>query len=280
MNQIKFSKYHACANDFIIIWEKDVRGIDYCVLAESICDRHTGIGADGLIITNEKKEMIFYNQDGSIASMCGNGIRALSLYLLDKKMLPESSFSISTLAGEIKIEHLKNNIFKAMIGDYSFDTKKLMISSSKSVFLNEEIRYMDKTYITSAVYVGVKHLVIFLRDFSEIDDKMGAYFCKYFLFKDDINVDFVIKKSDDLIYVKTYERGVGFTKACGTGAIASVIIGNLYYGLKKRVLVTLEEGFIEITLKNKKAYMVGDANKICDGVYNFNGGLNVKNWKC
>lgn len=274
MKEIKFSKYHACGNDFIIIWEDDLNVNNINSLVVEICNRYTGIGADGFIITNKQLEMKFYNQDGSIASMCGNGIRALSLYLFNNNIINTDSFCIKTLAGTMNIEIVdkENKLFKCLMPSYDLMSEKLMITTSKKQFVKEKMMYQGVAFIVHAIYVGVKHLVIFVESFEKIDNEIGSFFCKHYLFKDDINVDFVIIDSPTQIRIKTYERGVGFTKACGTGAAASAIIGNLYYGLKNNIKVLFEFGEINILVKGKKVYMVGDAVKICDGVYTYYGG--------
>ena len=98
--KIPVAKYHGCGNDFVIARYQDVKDIDLGELAIKACDRHTGIGADGLIIVQEDPlEMIFYNQDGSRAPMCGNGIRCFSAYCTDEKIVEKDKFTVSTLAG-------------------------------------------------------------------------------------------------------------------------------------------------------------------------------------
>ncbi len=271
MNTIKFSKYHGCGNDFIIVKENEVSGIKNIKhLITRICNRHTGVGADGFIIAKSNPlAMDFYNQDGSTASMCGNGIRALGAFMFDEKMVENPSFVIETLAGNIEMRLLQkpNYLFQVILNEYSFDSSKLAIDTTKSTFLSQEMMYHDFSFSVSAVQIGSKHLVIFVDDLKAITKDLGEFFSQHHLFKDQINVDFVEQIDYEHFKLKTYERGVGFTKACGTGACASLIIGNYLHKCGNTVNVIMELGTLKVIKYHNKIIMEGPAQKICDGIY-------------
>lgn len=280
MKQIKFSKYHGCGNDFIIIKEKDIKNINLTKFVIDICNRYTGIGADGLMIDVDNKiEMKFYNQDGRSGTMCGNGLRSFGAYLKDSNKVVENNFDIITPAGIMKLETITENpyIFKANLGQYFFDTKLLQINTNLSEFKNQVITYESREIICDAVFIGTKHLVVITDNINDLyDESMGKFLSTNQLFEDDINVDFVYIEDRDNIKMHTYERGVGFTKACGTGSCASYII------LKERNLcndilnVHMELGTLKISSIESHIIMEGPAEKICEGIYNWRE-ENVKN---
>lgn len=268
MKTIKFSKYHGCGNDFIIVenFKEDAQK-----LAKDICNRNTGVGADGFInLDTTNIKMNFYNQDGSIGTMCGNGLRCLSAYLLEKKLIKTSSFEVLTDAGKMKVEvkDFQKPLFKVNLGKASFDTTKLQIETNNQVFLNEELSYQGNTYICYAVFIGVKHLVIYVDNVTTITEEIGHYLSNHPLFKDAINVDFVSIINPNELRLKTYERGVGFTKACGTGAAASFVITNMFKQGSDTIKVVMDIDSLVLTKsENEEIIMQGTALKICDGRY-------------
>ena len=181
---LKFEKYHGAGNDFIIMNEKHLieKGIpDYNELAKQVCDRHFGIGADGLLILKYVANMPFmfyYNSDGSQAPMCGNGIRCFSNYLRNNNVEQENSFIVKTLSGDLFIEtnmDEEENRFsvKVNMGKPIFEVKKL-INTDKERFLKEKINIDGKEIEISYIFMGTDHSVIFVDDFSEYDiDAIG-----------------------------------------------------------------------------------------------------------
>lgn len=115
--QISVSKYHGCGNDFIIAREADAEGVDRAALVRAACDRHLGIGADGMILVREQPlEMLYYNQDGSRAPMCGNGIRCFAAFCYDEGICTDTLFPVQTLAGEKQVKRIGTAPFLAEIG--------------------------------------------------------------------------------------------------------------------------------------------------------------------
>ncbi|MBQ2846417.1 MAG: diaminopimelate epimerase, partial [Firmicutes bacterium] len=124
---LKFSKYHGCGNNFVMVREQELieylGGItepetkEYPAFAQKVCDINTGIGADGLIIVREEPalEMVFYNMDGSRAPMCGNGIRCFARFCLEEGIREETSYTVKTLAGDMVVEVTSREPFMARI---------------------------------------------------------------------------------------------------------------------------------------------------------------------
>lgn len=273
MKKIKFYKYHGCGNDFIIVKEEDIFNLNINDLVRKICDRTTGIGSDGLLIDlKDKIGMDFYNQDGSHGTMCGNGLRSFCSYLVDINKVQSNSFQVITPDTIKDIELLQKDphVFKVNLGKPSFDPKKIEVKTTKDRYLNEPFVYNNKTYYGNAIYTSVKHLVVFVDDVMDLyDEGLGSYLSNNDVFIDRINVDFVKVIDEHNFKMKTYERGVGFTKACGTGACASYVIGKLHKKCIDNVNVHMDLGTLNISDNNGEIIMVGPAQKICEGIYDY-----------
>lgn len=225
MKKIKFTKMQGCGNDFVIIdyEEYEKTGMKMPELAIKVCDRHFGIGADGLIIPKlDTKETdlgwYFYNSDGSTAQMCGNGMRCFAKYVYDKKIIDKKEFSVETLAGVIKPEVIDSNLVKVNMGTPVLEEKKIPFWGDK-----KEITVLDKTFEIHPVSMGNPHCVIFTEDDPmELAEKYGPYIEKHEFFPEKTNTEFVKVISRREIDMRVYERGCGITLACGTGACASV----------------------------------------------------------
>lgn len=263
---IKFSKYHGCGNNFVVLDYDNVLHLDFEKLAKHVCDVHVGVGADGLIIVKKDPlEMIFYNQDGSRAPMCGNGIRCFANYVCDQGIVQEDTFDVVTLAGKLKVEVKKGHVFKAKVnmGKPSFDLEKLNLS--QYVFDIKEYE-LDGFHLGS-LFMGTIHTVMFVDSLDSMDiEKTGNYICNHPMFKEKTNVNFVEIMGESNIRVITYERGVGITKACGTGCCASVVLANDFAKVADVVNVHLELGKLRISYKGEDVYMEGPAEKIAEGM--------------
>ena len=273
---LKFEKYHGAGNDFIIMNEKDLieKGIpDYNELAKQVCDRHFGIGADGLLILKYVANMPFmfyYNSDGSQAPMCGNGIRCFSNYLRNNNVEQENSFIVKTLSGDLVIETNMDEeesrfSVKVNMGKPIFEVKKL-INTDKERFLKEKINIDGKEIEISYIFMGTDHSVIFVDDFSEYDiDDLGKKIENYTeLFPKKVNVNFVKVTDRNNMEVITWERGAGRTLACGTGATASAVLGRMFDLTDEKVNVKVPGGqlTIEYSQEGDDAFMTGPSEKI------------------
>lgn len=280
---LKFEKYHGAGNDFIIVHEKDLieKGIpDYNELAVQICDRHFGIGADGLLILKYVANMPFmfyYNSDGSQAPMCGNGIRCFSHYLKNNNIEREDTFVVKTLSGDLTIETSldeENDEFLAKVdmGKPIFDIKK-MINTEKEQFLKEKIEIGGEEVEISYIFMGTDHAVIFVDDFDKYNiDELGVKIENYTeLFPKKVNVNFVKVHDRNYIEVVTWERGAGRTLACGTGATASAVLARIFGLVEEKINVKVPGGqlVIEYGSYGSEAFMTGPSEKIVEGYYKY-----------
>lgn len=259
---VPFSKYHGCGNDFILVKEKDVRSLDLPDLIVSMCDRHCGIGADGfMIVKSDPLEMIYYNQDGSRAPMCGNGIRCFSKFCIDEKIVREKSFEVKTLAGTKIVERLDNDQFCVDMQKPLFETALCRIDQP----------IWDTPYKGMRLYtffMSTIHTVVFVEDaFADIE-KIGKEICEHEWFHEQTNVNFVQIIDEHTIKVQTYERGCGVTLACGTGVCASAYIAHKEKGCASLLHVLMKKGALDIEiLEDDSIIMQGPAKKIAKGEF-------------
>jgi diaminopimelate epimerase len=229
--ELPFFKYQATGNDFVmadfIVWERYLRSD----IIRKICHRRFGIGADGFIAVkinqNKPHEMIYYNSDGNIGSMCGNGGRAFLKFLHDQKIIPSETW----------IEFLAYD--GPHHGRVHYDAKNELLVELKMNHVND-IQKLNNDFILDT---GSPHFVHFVNELDAIDVVKEGRNIRYSdRFKEKgINVNFVSEDAEipNCIHLKTYERGVeDMTWSCGTGAVASV----LSWAEKK----TLESGNVQV----------------------------------
>ena len=220
--------------------------------AKGICqDRVDGY----MMVKTSPLEMILYNKDGSVASMCGNGIRCLIQYCYEHGIIKDFQNQVLTGCGLIETKII--NIFPFMV--YVRMNNPLFTYIDNRVYLDEPLRLESKfhspTYHISLVDVGVWHGIIIPDDFEKAQEDAKAI-CDLPLFKNNLNVD-IVKITND-IYVKTYERGVGFTQACGTGVMATFIILKKLNRIKEnKIQIHTDGGMIEAGMDEKGYYIVG-----------------------
>ena len=280
---LKFEKYQGAGNDFVIVSEKELieKGIpEYGEFASQICNRHFGIGADGLIILKYVASMpfmFFFNADGSQAPMCGNGIRCFSHYLVNNHLVAGNEFVVKTVPGDLTIrvnydEERDDFSARVNMGKPIFNIKEL-INTEKEQFLREKINIDGKEIEISYIFMGTDHSVIFVNDFSDYDiDEIGKKIENYTdLFPKKVNVNFVKVYDRKRMEVITWERGAGRTLACGTGATASAVLAKTFGFVDDKVNVKVPGGQLVIEYEGGEndAFMTGPSEKIAEGLYKF-----------
>ena len=276
MGEIEFDKYVAAGNDFLIFDGAKIPQMDYNKLALQVCNRHFGLGCDGIMICMESQiadvKMLYYNSDGSQGEMCGNGIRSFSKYVYEHNISRKKNLSIETLAG-IKYVDISTDSRDKLVGitvDMGlpvFQGKMIPINLDKDMIIEETISVDKKEYSFSALSVGVPHVVIFVDSIDKIDiNDLGRKIENHPLFPKKANVNFVEVSDRARINIYTWERGAGRTLGCGTGSCAAVVIGNILNKLDKKVCVKTEGGKLEVELgDNFQIFMTGNASHIARG---------------
>lgn len=246
---MKFEKYHGLGNDFLIT--EDLSIIDNCELIKKICHRYTGIGADGLIVVKkEPLEMVFYNQDGTRGEMCGNGIRCFSYYCYLHNIINSDKFDVLTLDGIKHLEIKSKDPFVVKV-----DMGKMLDKYDTYCIEFNGIKYQTYNF-----FFGVPHTVIYTNEVPT--ESLGKYISNHEHYPNKTNVNFVKVNSRNEIEIITYERGVGFTKACGTGSCSSFIVSHLLNLVDEKVTVKQELGSLKITKEEDRIYMEGPSVKV------------------
>ncbi len=262
MKEIKFEKWQGLGNDFIILKEDNATS----ELAKLMCDRNFGIGADGLFSPTKEDDTDigwnFFNSDGSVAQMCGNGIRCFAKFVRENNLVNKDEFSVKTLAGTIIPRILPDGRVRVDMGQPILDAQKIPVDVSTPQ--NFEV----EGFKASAVSMGNPHCIIFTQDDSAyLSRQYGPSIENHTFFPQKTNVEFVQIKDRSRIKLDVYERGCGITLACGTGACAATVAGILKNYLDDTVCVELPGGELTIEYKGKNVYMTGPAEKVFEGVY-------------
>jgi len=272
---IEFVKLHGAGNDFIAIDGEKYIYEDYSEIARKMCHRRFGIGADGLLVAKHSSVadccMVYYNSDGSRAKMCGNGLRCFVKYVHDTGLVDKAEFDVETLAGTIRVQAKvqDGNVIsvKADMGRAELSPEKIPVNSSDGDFLNKSIEVDGDNINISAVLVGVPHAVVYVDTIDmETVKRLGPRIENHRIFPERTNVNFVEVVDKNNLKVATWERGCGYTLACGTGICASAYISNVLGLSSESVNVESEGGKLKIDIIDGLIYMDGPAVKICEGV--------------
>lgn len=277
--EFNFTKWQGCGNDFVLVdgLASDSQGI--AELSEKICDRHYGIGADGLILvlSSEKADfrMRIYNADGSEAEMCGNGIRCFARFVFEKGYAKDTIFTVETGAGILtpevltdaqgKVQKIRVNMGKPVLA-----AEDIPVSGfGRQQVVNQPISVLGQEYKMTCVSMGNPHCVIFVEDLAALDlEKVGPLFEKHPWFPKKTNTEFVEVKDRSHLRMRVWERGAAITLACGTGSCATLVAGVLNDKTEKSAEIVLDGGHLFIEWPDDgNVYMSGPAEKVFSGKY-------------
>lgn len=290
MPSFTFTKMHGNGNDFIVIDDRDEQLSFTIEGVIKLCDRRFGIGADGLMLLRKPADdradfaWWFVNNDGSVPEMCGNGSRCLARFVFDHKLLPAGarSFVLETLSGLKKIDILthEDGTFKAARVNMG-TALSLPNAIPTSLGSDESGQVLHQAFTTASgrrvigncVNVGNPHLVLFMDENPGIDEdeifyQLGPELEQDQHFPTKINVEFITVDSPSHITMRVWERGVGETLACGTGACASAFAAMLTGRTGTHVTVTLAGGDLDVEITNNhEIFMTGEALEVFTGTY-------------
>lgn len=277
-----FEKWHGLGNDFVLI--EGIPGFlkedELPLFSKAICDRHYGVGADGLVLVLKENlrgksvlSMRIFNADGSEAEMCGNAIRCVARYAYEKGLVGERCFEINTKAG-VKLPEIISDggevlAVRVDMGEPILKREAIPVSGcqGKDVVIEEDIEVEGELYKFTAVSMGNPHCLIFVSDLAAVSvSTLGPKLERHSFFPNMTNVEFVEVKTPEEIFLKVWERGAGETLACGTGACAAVVGGVLAGRLERRVKVNLPGGQLLVEwADNNHVYMTGPAERVFQG---------------
>jgi len=281
MKKVPFYKYQGLGNDFII-FDKTIAPEDLSTdQVVKLCDRNFGIGADGILFIGQSDKADFFmrilNSDGSEAEMCGNGIRCFAKHLWDtglttKQIIPiESKVTVHNCKLFFDDNNKVQDVEVSM-GPAMFDQKNIGMNG-EGEFVRQKVERDGIEFVGTAVSMGNPHLIIFdKKDIAEAK-QIGPKFESHPLFPQKTNVEFVEQLDDQHLKVVVFERGVGITLACGTGAcaVAAAASKESRVDRTKPVRVDLPGGPLIISFDddNNEVLMRGPAVKSFAGIVSF-----------
>ena len=277
---IEFSKYHGLGNDFILIDNRHSCEPEIAPeVAIKMCDRHFGIGADGVIFALPGRDgtdyaMRIYNSDGSEPEMCGNGIRCLAKFIaaLEGTEQVNKSYKIQTLAGVITPKLESDGQVTVDMGLPQLTAAEIPthLGSPKAKVIAQPLQVADKSWSVTCVSMGNPHCITFVEDVAAIPlTEIGPQFEHHPAFPQRTNTEFIQVIQPDYLKMRVWERGAGITLACGTGACASVVAGVLNDKCDRLCTVELPGGCLQIEWSelDGRVYMTGPAEKVFTGSY-------------
>lgn len=279
---MKFTKLHGLGNDYVYVncFEEDLSRVDLPELARRVSDRNFGIGGDGLILIMPSDQADFrmrvFNNDGSEAKNCGNGLRCVSKYVYDHGLTQQTTFTVETLGGTVtpvvslgadgKVDQVTIDM-----GEPRFERAAIPMTGIPEEQVREEVIEVDGTSFTmTAVSMGNPHAILFVDEVKEEDVRHYGPMIEYHeWFPERTNVEFIQILNQEEILFRVWERGSGVTLACGTGACAAAVAAHLSGKTGRKVTVHLAGGdlFIEWKEADNRVYMTGPATEVFSGTY-------------
>ncbi len=262
---LPFAKMQGLGNDFVVVSEKDLASgrigarilrnaeKELSRLAKALCNRHFGVGADGLIIVRATDRQdcdfswTYINNDGSPADMCGNGLRCVALWALDRGVVTSDHFTVSTAKGPVPVVFQDLNHITVDLGLPILESQKIPVAgAARDKVVKEQISVDGKTLVATCVSMGNPHCVIFEPGLNPLQyDLYAPQIQTTGMFPEGVNIEFVITENPQCARVFVWERGCGPTLACASGAAAVVVAGVLEGRLNRKTRIDLPGGSLE-----------------------------------
>jgi diaminopimelate epimerase len=257
---IKFTKAHAYGNDFLYVEQTEVVGVTLAALTRDMCDRHAGVGADGLIVygrTATGATMQLFNADGGRAEVSGNGVRGLAALLLQGDARADAVVTIETEAGKKAVARLKNSTtrqtFRTAMG-LPADLRQVPV-----VMVGETIQAVVMNFGNpQCVVLGPLPTEDRLR-------RLGSALEHHAMFPDGTNVEFAVVEQPDSVRILIWERGVGPTSSSGTGSCAALVAAAAFGGASRDATVIAPGGAQRVEWREDGVYLTGWAEVLCEG---------------
>jgi diaminopimelate epimerase len=262
---LRFAKAHAYGNDFLYVEQSLVRDVPLVPLARAMCDRHTGIGADGLILyapVADGASMTLLNADGSLAEVSGNGLRGLAALLLRHD--DRTDVTIVTAAGDKRLRRTgrlgSRQTFRAAMGAPS-DVRQVSLMAGGETL--------------SAVILGMGNpqcVVLGPLPDEERFRRLGPALEHHSKFPEGTNVEFATVESPDRVRILIWERGCGPTRSSGTGSCAAAVAAAAFGGASREVEIVAPGGSQRVEWLADSVYLTGWAEVVCEGEWLAAGG--------
>lgn len=273
---MEFTKWQGCGNDFVLIDGRKQEPDDYASFAVKVCDRHYGVGADGILVVlpSERADfrMRIFNADGSEAEMCGNGIRCFARYLYEYGLTNKTEFPVETGAGILvpRIIRTQGQITGVCVdmGEPHLMGEEIPVSGHDGgMVIDQPIDVGGKTYHMTGVSMGNPHCVVFVEDAETFPiEELGTKFEHHEMFPRKTNTEFVEVRDRGHVRMRVWERGAAITLACGTGACATAVASVLNRKTDRKVEVELDGGRLSVEwAENNHVFMTGPAEMVFAG---------------
>ena len=272
-----FTKWQGCGNDFVLVngFREQIPD-DLAALSRRICDRHYGIGADGLILVLPSEQADFrmriFNADGTEAEMCGNGIRCFAGVVHDEGLSDKEEFTVETGAGilvpRLQLADGKLQGVRVDMGEPTLAGDRIPVLGFGAAHVVEQpIEAGGETLSMTCVSMGNPHCVIFVEDAEAVPiEKLGPLLERHEAFPKKTNVEFAEITDDSHIRMRVWERGAAVTLACGTGSCATLVAAALTGRTERAAEVQLDGGRLQIEwAEDNHVYMTGPAEKVFAG---------------
>lgn len=270
---LSFAKMHGLGNDFMV-----VDGVSQQVYfnegqIRKLADRHRGVGFDQLLLVEppQQPDVDFhyriFNANGSEVEQCGNGIRCLARFVRKMGLTWKHKLRISTMKGVMNAQILRNGLVSVDMGVPELTPEKIPLASEQKE-VTYQVTVEGVSYQFGAVSMGNPHCVITVDDIKKADvDMIGGLLTRHEIFPSGANIGFMQIAANDEIKLRVYERGVGETQACGTGACASAVIARLQHQTDQKVRVYLPGGHLHIDWagEGESLRMMGPAEFVYQG---------------
>ena len=268
--RLKFIKMHGTGNDFILI---DATKEEVALTPDQIqklADRRTGVGFDQLLMIepslNNEYDFLYriYNANGQEVEQCGNGARCVAHYIFSEELSLKKQIVLATISGKIQLNRERNNQITVNMGPPCFTPEKIPFIAEKEA-LQYELTLDGNNIKFGAVSLGNPHAVIAVQDVLQAPvQEIGQRLQQHPAFPQQVNVSFMEIISPEFIRLRVYERGVGETQSCGSGACAAVVVGRLSYNLAPQVTVALPGGSLTVNWRTFEEDVYSDRPS-CDG---------------
>ena len=277
---IPFVKAHGVGNDFLLLQAADVAAVSLSDLARQMCDRHTGVGADGIVVlgpspTADATFRIF-NSDGSEATLSGNAIRCAAAVVASQRSAPPVDMSFDTRVGLRALHSVSHAgqtwVFRAEMGTPEFSAAAVPFSPPSppaEPMIGFAMPVGDTTFRATIFFMGNPQCILFLEDWDDFDwHVVGAALERHAYFPDRANIGFVRVMDARRIEARFWERGAGYTLASGTGSCACAVASHLNQKTGRRVTVALERGELEVNWRDDgMVELTGPAQIVAHGQY-------------
>ena len=261
---IEFTKMHGAGNDYIYVYGQDFSAADASRLAGVWCDRHKGIGADGIVLINPSDKADFrmemFNADGSQGRMCGNAARCIGSYVASHGYAKDFDITLETASG-IKLLHIDN-----ATGSISVNMGRPAFADL-SQFLPDKEDVIPQTLRGSFVSMGNPHYVIFVEDIDAIAPEVTGKMLEHAAcFPAAANIEFAQLLGSGHIRMRVWERGSGVTMACGTGACATTVAAISRFALGHEQTIIMDGGSVKVSWAGDEVTLTGDAVEVYNGI--------------